>query len=144
MIIRATGILIEDNKLLLLKQYVNSDRNYSLPGGTLEEGETLEQCLVREMKEETGLDVKLKRLLYICDHLTENKHVVHITFEAEKTGGSFSERLKDLDSVKIEEVEMVELDNLKECGLSDKFIDLVKNNFPNAGSYMGDKKNIGL
>jgi len=37
------------------------------------------------MAEETGLDVEVGRLLYVCDHLSA--HVVHITFEVRRTGG---------------------------------------------------------
>lgn len=45
-------------------------------------------ALVREMKEETGLDVEPGRLLYVCDHLPgDGTHVVHMTFEARRTGG---------------------------------------------------------
>ena len=58
-----TGIVIEDGRLLLLNQDTpNTGRSWSLPGGKLEEGETLAGALVREMKEETGLDVEPGRL----------------------------------------------------------------------------------
>lgn len=57
--IRVTGILVEDNKILLVKQKVSDKRNWSLPGGKLEQGETVEQGIIREMKEETGLDVEI-------------------------------------------------------------------------------------
>ena len=56
--IRVTGILIEDNKILLVKPKVSDKRNWSLPSGKLEQGETIEQGIIREMKEETGLDVE--------------------------------------------------------------------------------------
>ena len=57
---RATGILVQEGKLLLLQQHVKTathERAWSLPGGTQQEGETLEEILQREMREETGLDV---------------------------------------------------------------------------------------
>ena len=54
--------------------------------GKLENGETLAEALVREMKEETGLDVEPGRLLYVCDHLSAQ--VVHMTFEARRVGGT--------------------------------------------------------
>ena len=57
---RVTGILIEDQKILLVKQKVTDSRNWSLPGGALEFGETLEECIIREMFEETGLRWQLK------------------------------------------------------------------------------------
>ncbi|MCH5288145.1 MAG: NUDIX hydrolase [Christensenellaceae bacterium] len=52
--VRVTGVLIEDGRLLLVKQKLSEARSWSLPGGRLERGETLEQGVVREIKEETG------------------------------------------------------------------------------------------
>jgi ADP-ribose pyrophosphatase YjhB (NUDIX family) len=55
----------------------------------VEEGETIGDALVREMREETGLEVEPGRLLYSCDHLPGGGiHVVHLTFEACRTGGT--------------------------------------------------------
>ncbi|MDZ4938597.1 NUDIX domain-containing protein, partial [Clostridium perfringens] len=65
--VRVTGILIEDERILLVKQSVSSERGWSLPGGRVEQGETLEEAMVREMEEETGLTTKVKKLLYLCD-----------------------------------------------------------------------------
>ena len=53
--VRVTGVVIEDGRILLLNQDADAGRSWSLPGGKLEDGETLAEALVREMKEETGL-----------------------------------------------------------------------------------------
>ena len=55
--VRVTGVVIEAGRILLLNQDAGA-RSWSLPGGKLEDGETLAEALVREMKEETGLDVE--------------------------------------------------------------------------------------
>lgn len=53
------GIVIKDEKVLMITQ----NFGYSLPGGGLDLGETFEEALVREMKEETGYEVESVRLL---------------------------------------------------------------------------------
>ena len=70
--VRVTGVMVEEDRILLLRQRAGP-RRYSLLGGTLEEGETLAEALIREMREETGLDVAVGRLLYLCDHLPDSE-----------------------------------------------------------------------
>jgi len=142
--IRATGILIEDEKILLLNQNVNESRSWSLPGGTLEERETLKECLVREMQEETGLVVEVQNLLYVCDLITESTHVVHITFLIKRLGGTLGNTTEGLDTQIIRGVEMVPIADLEEYGFSNTFKQLVLDGFPRSGSYMGPKSAIGL
>ena len=55
--VRVTGVVIENDHILLLNQDTGSGRAWSLPGGKVEEGESLSTALVREMREETGIEV---------------------------------------------------------------------------------------
>ncbi len=83
--IRVTGLLIEGNKILVLEQKT-SDRKYAIPGGGVEIDETLEQALVREFKEETGLTIKTNQILYISEYYKDaNTHVVEIAFTVSRT-----------------------------------------------------------
>jgi ADP-ribose pyrophosphatase YjhB (NUDIX family) len=140
--IRVTGVVIEDCRILLLNQDTDSGRSWSLPGGKLEEGETLAEALIREMKEETGLDIEPGRLLYVCDHLPAQ--VVHMTFEAKRTGGTVGDIAAGADTTPIRGVEFVPVPRLPALGFSDRFTELVTAGFPGAGSYMGPKSAIGL
>lgn len=60
--LRTAAVLVKDSKIL-----VQRDRNgneYALPGGHIKIGETLEDGLIRETKEEIGVDIKCNRLLW--------------------------------------------------------------------------------
>lgn len=54
---RAKAIIINSNSEILLGY---SDNNYHLPGGHLEVGETLSECLSRELLEETGMNIPIE------------------------------------------------------------------------------------
>jgi mutator protein MutT len=142
-LVRPTGILIEDGRILLVKQRVTETRHWALPGGRLEPGETIEQCLIREIKEETGLDISVKELLYVCDRIRQDSHIVHMTFLVEKTGGGlFNIHELKLRKEKVSEAQMVPVDKLHDYGMPPAFCGLVKSNFPGRGSYKGDFKNF--
>lgn len=65
---------------------------YALPGGFVEYGETVETAAVREAKEETGLDVKILRLLgvYSDPQRDPRGHIVSIVYLAEEEGGTMT------------------------------------------------------
>lgn len=142
--IRITGILIENNKILLVQQKLSDKRNWSLPGGRLERGETLSQGLIREMKEETGLDVELVRMLYVCDVASSSNTILHITFLIKRVGGEIELPSNEFDENPIYDVKFVPVSELAQYGFSEKFMQVINDGFSNAGNYVGDKMNIGL
>ncbi|MEW9552117.1 NUDIX domain-containing protein [Nonomuraea sp. NPDC050783] len=143
--VRVTGVVIEDGRVLLLDQDTDSGRSWSLPGGKVEPGEPIGDALVREMREETGIDIQVGRLLYVCDHLPGGGvHVVHMTFEATRMGGTVGAVADGADTTPIRGVCFVRLADLPTLGFSQRFLDLARAGWPGAGSYMGAKANIGL
>jgi ADP-ribose pyrophosphatase YjhB (NUDIX family) len=65
-IVRCQAIILKGDKILVLKQYnYNRQEEYwMLPGGSLEDGETEEEGIKREIKEETNLDVEVNEILF--------------------------------------------------------------------------------
>ncbi len=141
--IRVTGVLIEDSKILLVKQKLSS-RNWSLPGGRLERGELLEEGVIREIYEETGLKTEVEKLLYICDKPDADPPLIHITFLLQRKAGKIRLPGNELDDNPISAVQMVPIDEIIQYGFKEKFKTLIKNNFPDSGIYAGLKQEIGL
>ena len=145
LMIRPTGILIENERILLVKQEVTEKRHWSLPGGRLEPDETIEQCLIREMKEETGLEVRVKELLYLTDRFQRDNNIVHMSFLVERTGDSptafdwqHDDPKPSSSTKRVREIKMIPVNELTDYGFSSKFQELVEADFPGRGSYQGD------
>lgn len=68
---RACGIVYQDDKFLLVR--IKDNPSYCLPGGHVELGEDTEHAVIREMKEETGYDFKINKLLAINENFYANK-----------------------------------------------------------------------
>ncbi len=64
--IPATGaIIVDDNRLLLVKRkYPPAVGDWCIPAGFMEYNESPVECCVREVKEETGLDIRIDRLFW--------------------------------------------------------------------------------
>lgn len=74
-ILKARLILINGGKILLLKQTKPNGGKYTLVGGTVEDYELVKESLVREVKEEAGIDIKKSQL-----------RLAHTLFKKKKIG----------------------------------------------------------
>ena len=87
-----------DGKVLLVKRKNYPSKGYwALPGGRVEYGESVTETVIREIKEETGLDIKVKRFLFPCSVLKRKAsteppeyHYVILVFEAEILKGTLT------------------------------------------------------
>lgn len=87
---------IDREKILLVRRADNG--KWAVPGGYMDSGESFSEACEREVKEETGLDVRVKRLLgiYTSPHLLVeyedgNKYQLTVLhFETEKIGGALA------------------------------------------------------
>ena len=64
------GVVIEDGRALLIRRGTEPLLGeWSIPGGTLELGETLQEGVARELLEETGVEVKVLELIEVFDRI---------------------------------------------------------------------------
>ncbi len=150
-IIRAASVLIENGRICLVKQEVTKTRYWALPGGKLEVGETLAECIAREFKEETGLEVRVRELLYVTDRIITNLdiHLVHMSFLVDRLGDEtlplewkHTDPHPSASSDTTREIRMVPVNELDKYGFPSAFSKIVMDNFPGRGSYKGDFRAI--
>lgn len=84
--VSVAALVLNDRNQVLL---VNSPwRGWEYPGGLIESGETFEEALRREIREEAGVEVEILRFVGICKNL--EKDIVNIDFVCRYTGGELT------------------------------------------------------
>jgi len=89
--VRAAGILITGDGLLLIAHEKNDDVYWLLPGGGVDYGESLSEALVREFMEELNIKVTVGDLAFISDSIDPagERHVINICFTCGYDGGDY-------------------------------------------------------
>jgi 8-oxo-dGTP diphosphatase len=87
---RSAALIIRDAKLLLFHRQKPGRDYYSLPGGGVEWDESFEEACIREVKEETGLEVLSLQLLrkYITQEKEENYFLARVSPGEPVLGGA--------------------------------------------------------
>jgi 8-oxo-dGTP diphosphatase len=116
----AAAILDGEGRVVLVRHRHGSLRYHLLPGGGVETGEPLGEALVREVREETGLEVQVGEPLFVSDTIDPGgaRHVVNITFSARIVGGAVTDEPED---ARIEAVDLVAPEGLAALDLRPPF-----------------------
>ncbi len=111
---RSVAFVIRNGKILVEKLCYFGRTFYSIPGGGIEDGETPEQAVIRELKEECGLDGTIvKKLSELYDReRTEHSFWVSVPENQEPIKGYDPE--EDPNDQPIKEVRWIALDELSE------------------------------
>lgn len=105
-------IIINDkNEVLLVRRapHLINGNKYAVPGGFVDRDETVEQAALRELKEETGYNGKIKSLFQIIDNPNrpkEDRQNIDFKYIVELTGGS------KIDNNEVSSIDWVPLDSL--------------------------------
>ena len=130
--IRPATITIKENKVLLVRSKYNGKEFFLFPGGGLEFGETIEEGAIRETFEETGIRVKIKKLIHINEYIYKNdwaNRSITLFFLAEPIDDD-KINIQTKDGGKIKEALWVDIEELDTIDLRPKIIaKAIKNNF---------------
>jgi 8-oxo-dGTP pyrophosphatase MutT (NUDIX family) len=113
----SAAIFDEQGRVFLTRRADNGQ--WCLPGGGMDPGESVSEACERELWEETGLQVRLKRLVGVYSHTDQltvypdgNKsHIVALHFEADIVGGTpaLSDETTNFGYFHLEELEGLEM-----------------------------------
>lgn len=116
--VSSRAIIIDDNKLLtMFRRKIKSDGTvkeyYVIPGGGLEEGETLEENVIRELKEEFNVDIEVVKFLGTeeYDDTIANYFLCKIVSGTLKLGGEELERMTSENYYEIRYIDLNDIDN---------------------------------
>ncbi|VWX38706.1 NUDIX hydrolase [Exiguobacterium oxidotolerans] len=89
----AGAVVLDDHgKILLIK---GPERGWEFPGGVIELGETIEDGIIREVKEESGIDIEVTRFCGIYQNISQ--HVCATCWLAKAVGGTLQTSSESLE-----------------------------------------------
>ena len=143
--VRVTGILLQNERILMVKQRMSARREWSLPGGTVEVGETLMEACRREVWEETGLDTSVGSLAFLA-HRTDPP-LFDAGFRLSRVGGTIRVPPPEFEDNPISDVDFFLVNQLETMGFGGAFVDFLRSldDLPAHGvPFVGAKEAIGL
>lgn len=114
--ISGRAIIFQNDDVILLFRHKKTDigikEYYAIPGGGQDEGETIEECVIRELKEEYNVDIKINKYL---GEVGDDKALGHIYYceiinGIPKLGGEELERNNEDNYYEIQYININDLD----------------------------------
>ncbi len=90
--VRACGILEQNGRILLVKMLGLGEEGvfWAPPGGGVEFGESIAQTIMREFREETGLEVEVHGFMGINEYIRPPLHAIELFYRVVQTGGTLA------------------------------------------------------
>ena len=88
----ATIVLNDKNEILLIK---GPRRGWEMPGGQVEEGESLADAAIRETKEESGIDIEITKFCGVFQNVSSS--ICNTLFLGKPIGGAFATSTESLE-----------------------------------------------
>ena len=129
-VVSVGAVVIDGSRVLLVKRGQEPLKGrWSLPGGVVETGEELHAAVVREVREETGLDVDVGSVVEVLDRISRDEtgrvefHYVIIDYACRATGGSLAH------ATDVDDARWVERGDLSDYDLTAKVSEAIERAF---------------
>jgi ADP-ribose pyrophosphatase YjhB (NUDIX family) len=114
--IRSAVLVWRDGEVLLVRHEKGGRSYWLVPGGGVDPGETMVDAGVRELREETGYDVEVGRLVLLCEAIDPEpggRHIVNAVYSGTVRGGAISvgvdKALRDAKWLPVDELTTLEM-----------------------------------
>jgi len=144
--VRAGAILIQNDKILLAEHHKKLQRHeesyFVLPGGTVDPRETIEETLIREIKEEAALSITVKKLVLIHQSVDKKwRQDVQFIFTVRLTGGNLQTEINQKMDPALKSLQWVALKDFEKTnfkpGIQKEILEMIEH--PGNGlKYLGN------